>query len=195
MTHRVPFSVLALAALLLAAWAMACSGSAPSVRGEAAEPGASPVGEPKPPQVVADKGAEIARRLGRSVICAEWSWAPEDSVWECAIVGLSRSAELDLDSDGRFLELDLVLGHAEIEQAVPVVASTIADRCQDPARTVAEASIRTEALVGSDPQLERLWGQHQVFIEVRCPDGTDFEVDPFGTVVTVPDHDAAEGLE
>jgi hypothetical protein len=181
-----------LAALCLAACAVSCTGGAPDPAARQAD---DPARAPDVPHVVRDKGAEIARRLGGGAACAGWRWATEDEVWECAIAGLPRPGELDVEPSGAFRELDLRLGPAEIAEAAPAAASAIADSCKDVGRTVAEISIRSEPLVGSDTRLARLWGREDVLIEVRCPDGSEFELDAFGAVVTIPGHDVGEGLD
>ena len=175
---------LALVALCVSA---ASSCGAPTAAPEVHEE--THVAAPEVPQVVQDKGVEVARRLGRDVRCSEWLWDSEDSVWECVVSGLPRGAEIDVTPEGRFSELELVLDYAELREAVPSVADMLVATCKEPEGTLAELSLRAEALARAEPRLASIWGQNDVFLEIQCPDGHDFEVDPFGALVTTPDDD------
>jgi hypothetical protein len=61
--------------------------------------------------------------------------------------------------------------------------------CGSSERTVAEVSLRREGLIAAEPDLEELWTEPDLFIEVQCPDGEDFEIDPFGSLITTSHDD------
>jgi hypothetical protein len=169
------------ATLLVGASALGCSGSSPVPPvPEAAVPQAV---DPAVPAPVQEGASRIVRRLGRTASCAGFRREAEQPVWRCSLGGLARSAELDLDPEGRFVELELELGLPEIEETAPAAAIAVAAGCRQGRRGTPRLSIRAEPLVTPDPRLAALWGRDHVFIEVACPDGSRFELDAFGTVV------------
>jgi hypothetical protein len=141
------------------------------------------------PEPVRAKADEIAALLGSEACVDRWFWDREDSVWECIITGLPRITELDLEVDAGFSELELVFGFEEIHQAVPYLAEMVRETCIETERTLLELSIRREGLIAADPDPAAMWRESDVFLEVQCPDGYDFEVDPFGSASTRPDDD------
>lgn len=141
------------------------------------------------PAPVRDRAEEIAALLGPHVRCEAWFWDREDGVWECALIGLDRTAELDIAPDAEFSELEYVFPLGDVELAVPYLDDMIEETCGQADDVVVELSIRVLELLATDPKLDDVWGREGVFIEVQCPDGVDFEVDPFGSVVTKPDDD------
>jgi hypothetical protein len=141
------------------------------------------------PKIVRDKSAEIASSLGPEVGIERWCWDREDSVWECAVTGLSRSVELDLETDGRFSEIEYVFAFAEVESAIPGVAEMVRETCKDTGGTLLELSLRREGLIVPDPALADSWQGDDVFLEIQCPDGFDFEIDPYGSTTMRPDDD------
>jgi hypothetical protein len=145
-----------------------------------------PDGVPEPVRARAD---EIASLLDPEARVDRWFWDREDSVWECIIAGLPRTTELDLEVDASFSEIEFVFGFEEIRQAIPYLAEMVEETCKDAGSTLLELSIRREELIVADPDPETLWRENDVFFEVQCPDGYDFEVDPFGSATTRPDDD------
>jgi hypothetical protein len=141
------------------------------------------------PEPVRARADEIAAVLDPEARVDRWFWDREDSVWECIITGLPRITELDLEVDAGFSELELVYGFEEVRQAVPYLAEMVLETCKETESTLLELSIRREELIAADPDLEAMWRQEYVFLEVQCPDGYDFEVDAFGSTTTRPDDD------
>jgi len=169
------------ATLLVAASALGCSASSPVP--PVPEAAAPPAIDPAVPAAVQQEASRIVRRLGRTASCAGFSREAEEPVGKCSLGGLARNAELDLDPEGRFVELELELSLPEIEETAPAAAIAVAAGCREGRRGTPRLSIRAEPLVASDPRLAALWGQDHVFIEVACPDGSRFELDAFGAVV------------
>jgi hypothetical protein len=141
------------------------------------------------PEAVRVRATEITHILGPEVHCEEWYWDEEDTVWECRVVGHPRIVELDVTPEVEFSEMEFEMQLSEIRQFAGPVAELIESTCGDTEHTVIEVSIRNEDLITPDPRFEELWGEPEVFIEVQCPDGEDFEVDAYGTLVTTPDDD------
>jgi hypothetical protein len=145
--------------------------------------------EEEVPTVVRSRAEEILGELGPHVACNAWYWDQEDDVWECTLAGLSRPAELDLEPDGGFSEMEFVMGLGRIELAAPYLDDMIEETCGQPDGVVIEVSIRRESDVNAEPDFDALWGTDGVFLEVQCPDGTDFEVDGYGSLVLNPNDD------
>ena len=34
-----------------------------------------------------------------------------------------------------------------------------------------------------------MWTEPDIFLEIQCPTGEDFEIDPFGSLISTPDDD------
>lgn len=141
------------------------------------------------PTVVRSKAEEIVNGLGPHVACDAWYWDQEDEVWECTVIGLTGEAELDVSPDGTFSEMEFVVTLGRVELAAPYLDDMIEETCGHTDDTVIELSIRLESLVEGEPEFDRLWGSEGMFVEVQCPDGTDFEVDSYGSLVLNPDDD------
>jgi hypothetical protein len=143
-------------------------------------------------EIVRDRADLIASGLGPGVGIERWCWDREDNVWECAVTGLSRSVELDLDTGGGFSEIEYVFGFDEVVHALPNVAEMVRETCRDVDGTLLELSLRREDLIVRDPDLAASWSGDDVFMEIQCPDGQDFEVDPYGSTTMRPDDDIDE---
>jgi hypothetical protein len=141
------------------------------------------------PEQVKSKASDVAAMLGPGAHVDCWFWDREDSVWECTVTGLPRTTELDLEVDAGFSEIEFVFGFEEVRQAVPYLAEMVEETCKDPESTLLELSIRREELITPEPDFAALWQEDDVFLEVQCPDGYDFEVNPFGEATTRPDDD------
>jgi hypothetical protein len=141
------------------------------------------------PDTVLAKAMEINALLGPEVHCDRWFWDDEDSAWECTVVGLSRTAELDITPEARFSELELAVTFVEIQRFAPDIAEMIQSICGSSEQTVAELSMRHVDLISAEPDLEELWTEPDLFLEVQCPGGEDFEIDPFGSLITASDDD------
>jgi hypothetical protein len=170
---------------LLVISVVSCGGPPPEE--DAVEEIETPASEvPEPVRIKAD---DIAAILDPQARVDRWYWDQEDTVWECIIVGLPRITEIDLEVDAGFSELELVYGFDEVASAIPYLAEMVKETCKDIDRTLLELSIRREELIEPDPDLAVMWQGEDVFFEVQCPDGYDFEVDPYGSAKTRPDDD------
>lgn len=141
------------------------------------------------PEPIRLKAESVLARVGGDVSCAEWYWDSEDDAWECVVAGHDRALELDLTPEGEFSELEYEFTGEEVLATVPYLAELIESTCEDPAGAVIELSMRREEFVGQEPDLSAWWEQDDLFFEVQCPDGYDFEVDAYGTMVTDSDDD------
>jgi hypothetical protein len=139
------------------------------------------------PEDVPDEIKEAAKgfceRLG-SAWWKEWYWDSEDHCWECSVVGLPRQAELDIETDGSFSELELVYELAEIEAILPDIAELIHTKCRGEPGVFIELSLRRESYLDEIPELEEAWKMSGVVLEFQCPNGMDFEVDSHGHGLT-----------
>jgi len=106
------------------------------------------------PDTVLAKAMEISALLGPEVHCHRWFWDAEDLVWECTLVGLSRTAELDITPEARFSELELAVTFVEIQRFAPDIAEMIQSTCGSSEQTVAELSMRHVDLISAEPDLE-----------------------------------------
>lgn len=177
-----------LSSMLLAAVLTAC--------GDGTDQGTRPIEQEETlattetvPEAVRAKASEIGALLGPGLHCDRWFWDGEDSAWECTLLGHSRAAELDITREADFDELELVVTYAEIERFAPLMAEMILSTCGGSEQMVAEISLRSEDLITPKPDFEDLWTEPDVFLEVQCPTGEDFEIDPFGSLITTPDDD------
>jgi hypothetical protein len=141
------------------------------------------------PEQVKTKASEMAAMLGPGAHVDCWFWDREDSVWECSVTGLPRTIELDLEVDAGFSEIEFVFSFEEVRHAVPYLAEMVEETCKVAESSLLELSIRREELIAPEPDLAAMWQESDVFLEVQCPDGYDFEVDPFGSTTTRPDDD------
>ncbi len=137
------------------------------------------------PAVVQVTAARIAERLGGAQV-GDWSWDTESDDWECALLGLSRTAELDVGTDGRFHELELVYELAEVEEQLPDAGAFIRGKCKDDRRVVIELSLRREELLDPVPSLAEAWRRSGVVLEFQCANGRDFEFDARNLVEESP---------
>lgn len=171
----------ALVAMLLIAGSFPASASS--------EPEEVPTPTEKVPLSVRAKAASITAGLGEDVRCDAWFWDTEDDLWECTVVGLDRTAELDIPEPDGFEELELVFTFEEVRESLPYVALTIEETCEDVRHTVIELSLRDENRLDVHLDLPHQWSKDDVRIEVQCPNGYDFELDPFGGMTTAADDD------
>lgn len=141
------------------------------------------------PDAVRAKADEIGALLGPGLHCHRWFWDDEDSVWECMLLGHSRAAEVDITHGAEFSELELVVTYAEIQEFAPRVAEMIVSTCGSPEQVVTEISLRRLDLISAELDFEELWTEPDLFLEVQCPGGEDFEIDPFGSLISTPDDD------
>jgi hypothetical protein len=137
---------------------------------------------PDPIRIAAIK---FCKRLGRAQREA-WFWDVEDQCWECTLSGLSRQAELDINPDGSFSELELVYDFTEVEKALPEVAEMIRNKCRNEPGVFIELSFRREEFLDDIPELKQAWSQSGVVLEFQCPNGRDFELDARGRFITRP---------
>lgn len=183
----------ALPVLLLAALGGASACSRAPHAGEVEEVTTS---EQDVPVEVRSAALAFCQRLGGAQVTA-WYWDREDTCWEATLAGLDREAELDLETDGRFSELELVYTLAEIDAALPEVGKTIRAKCRTETGLVIELSLRREAYLDDLPDLASAWKLSGVVLEFQGPRGHDYEMDARGVIVDHPmddDHDAsAEG--
>jgi hypothetical protein len=150
-----------------------------SACGPAIEPGAPEevlTAEADVPLVVRATARRICERLGPART-GRWAWDEESGDWEVEVLGLARQAELDILPDGRFSELELVHGLAEVRAALPEVALTIDQKCHDDERVLVELSLRSEAHLDPLPELAAAWALDAVVLEFQCRNGRDFELD------------------
>ncbi len=124
--------------------------------------------------------------------CEEWFWDTEDNCWECTLIGLSRRAELDIEQDGSFSELELVYDIAEVEQVLPDMAGFIRTQCRTGSGVFIELSLRREAYLRNIPELKKAWSLSGVVLEFQCPNGRDFEVDARGMRIMKPVDDTTD---
>ncbi|MGD8375681.1 MAG: hypothetical protein PVF68_06035 [Acidobacteriota bacterium] len=153
------------------------------------EPEEVPTPTENVPLSVREKAASITAGLGEDVRCDAWFWDTEDDLWECTVVGLNRKVELDIPEPAGFEELELVFTFEEVRESLPYVALTIEETCEDVRHTVIELSLRDENRLDIDLDLPHQWSKDDVRIEVQCPNGYDFEMDPFGAMTTAADDD------
>lgn len=125
----------------------------------------------------------FCERLG-GVQCTEWFWDEEDQCWECTLEGLNRRAELDIESDGSFSELELVYDIAEVEKILPDIARVIRDKSRNDPDVFVELSLRRDVFLDGVPDLKDAWSQSGVVLEFQCSNGRDFEIDARGMCVT-----------
>jgi hypothetical protein len=137
----------------------------------------------KVPAVVRAAAVGIGHRVGGAT-CEAWYWDREDSAWECTFVGMSRRAELDINPDGTFSELELVYELAEVEAALPKMAEWIRTHCHAETGMFIELSIRREHYLDDIPELAEAWTLSGFVLEIQCANGHDFEVDAKGMVIT-----------
>jgi|GEM_PF-4347723 len=135
------------------------------------------------PDLVRTKAEAYCERLG-SAECTEWFWDTEDKCWEATVVGLSRRAELDIELDGAFSELELVYDFAEVEKILPHVAAFILEKSRNDRDVLIELSLRKESFLDDLPDLAEAWTRSGVIIEFQCSNGWDFEIDPKGQCVS-----------
>lgn len=159
-----------LAATLLILAAVSCDRT--PQRGEPEEIETAPNEVPAAAQVTA---ARIADRIGGRA--DRWYWDTESDDWECSLVGRSRTTELDVGSDGRFAELELIYTFDEIAEALPEIAAEIERLCRGSQGAIIELSLRREDLTDPLPSLGEAWRSSGVVIEFQCPNGRDFEMD------------------
>jgi hypothetical protein len=149
--------------------------------------------EGRVPEVVLQTAGEMLARVGADPHCAEWLWDREGGDWECTVAGLPYTAELDVGRDGRFAEFEVVVPLEEVRGPAPHIAKMIDETCGEGVeQAVIEFSVRDAALVAAELRLTDVWGHDDVFLEVQCPDGQDFEVDAFGSMITAQDDDVDE---
>jgi hypothetical protein len=123
------------------------------------------------------------KRLG-GARCEQWYWDREDHVWECKLHGLSRAAEIDIEPDGGFSELELVYDFTEVEKILPDMGRTIREKCRGDKGVFIELSLRREAFLDDIPELEDAWKMSGVVLEFQCPNGWDFEMDAKGMTIS-----------
>lgn len=162
---------------------------------EVVPPGAleeRPTAESEVPQHVQLAAAKLCARMGKTSV-RDWVWDTEDSNWEVAVIGLTREAELDLLPDGTFSELELVYTLAELDAALPDVATQVRSRVGE--RNVKiELSLRRVEHLDALPELPAAWKLDGVVLEFQGEGRGDHELDARGLVLTHPvdDHDAAK---
>ena len=181
-----------LASVLLAVALTACGGGNGHEAQETAQEETLATTETVPDSVRA-RASEISSLLGPQVQCDGWFWDDEDSVWECSLVGHPRTAELDIKPNAKFEELELAVTFAEIQRFAPDIAEMIQTTCGSAEQTVAEISLRRLDLISPEPDLAELWTEPDIFLEIQCPTGEDFEIDPFGSLISTPDDDVQPG--
>jgi len=145
------------------------------------------------PDSVRARASEIGALLGPQVRCDRWFWDDEDSVWECSLVGYPRTAELDIKPSAKLEELELAVTFAEVQRFAPDIAEMIQTTCGSAEQTVAEISLRRLDLISPEPDLAELWTEPDIFLEIQCPTGEDFEIDPFGSLISSLDDDVEPG--
>jgi hypothetical protein len=128
------------------------------------------------PEVVRQGAEAVAGRIGQGR-CEAWYWDSESRDWECEYVGLSRPAELDISTEGAFLELELVYELAEVEAALSEEAAFIHESCRDEPGELIELSLRSERHLNPIPDLAEAWKLGDVVLEFQCPNGVDYELD------------------
>jgi hypothetical protein len=131
------------------------------------------------PSEVLAAAEKYCDRLGK-VRIKEWFWDTEDECWECTIVGLSRRAELDIEPDGTFSELELVFEMSEVEKILPEVAKVIQEKSRNDPHVFIELSLRREAYLDDIPDLKKAWSLSGIVLEFQCSNGRDFEIDARG---------------
>ncbi len=151
-----------------------------------------PVAEQDVPAQVRIAAAKACARLGRATVTA-WAWDTEDDAWEMQVEGLSRQAELDLNPDGSFSELELVYGFDEVAALLPEVAENIRSKCHTDQGLLIELSLRREEYLDSLPGLGEAWRMDGVVLEFQGPGRADYELDARGMLVKHPVDDAASG--
>jgi len=150
-----------------------------------------PTAENDVPVEIREVARSICKRLG-GARCAAWYWDREDTCWETTLVGLSRTAELDILPDGTFDELELVYGLDEVDAVLPEVGRTIREKCRTDTGLVIELSLRREAYLDDPPPLAAAWHQDGVVLEFQGPNGDDFEMDAKGMLVEHPMDDISD---
>ncbi len=151
-----------------------------------------PTAESEVPTEVQLAAAKLCARMGKTSVQG-WAWDSEDRNWEVAVVGLAREAELDLLPDGSFSELELVYTLAELDAALPDVATQVRSRVGE--RNVKiELSLRRVEHLDTLPELPAAWKLDGVVLEFQGEGRGDHELDARGLVLTHPvdDHDAAK---
>jgi len=131
------------------------------------------------PANVVTSGEEICQKLGGAVVVG-WYWDYEDMGWECRLHGLDRPAELDLNEDGSFSELEIPYTFDEIKEALPEVAEKMIAMCNSEKAPFIELSLRRVEHLDTLPSLKEAWSLSGVVIEFQCASGTDFELDARG---------------
>ncbi|MDR4506926.1 MAG: hypothetical protein MRJ65_01595 [Candidatus Brocadiaceae bacterium] len=134
------------------------------------------------PAVVLAAAGGFCKRMGEAW-WDEWFWDAEDQVWECSLVGLPRRAELDVNPDGSFSELELVYSFTEVEQDLPEVAGFIRTQCRTDTGVFVELSLRREEYLDTIPELKQAWSLSGIVLEFQCANGRDFEIDPRGIFI------------
>jgi hypothetical protein len=121
-----------------------------------------------------------------------WYWDSEDNVWETTLAGLPRRAELDVEPDGRFSELELVYDLAEVEQVLADVARTIRSKCHADSGIFVELSLRREEYLDAISELREAWSKDGVVLEFQGPNRQDFEMDARGMILSHPVDDVRD---
>lgn len=148
------------------------------------EPEEKPTKEERVPAEVRAAADRFCERLNYGTAkCEEWFWDTEDNCWEATVSGLSRRAELDINPDGSFSELELVYDYSEIKKILPEVAVSIYAKCRSETNLFIELSLRREEYIDDIPDLKKAWSLSGVVIEFQCPRGQDFEIDARGIYV------------
>lgn len=146
------------------------------------------------PAFIHAEARRLTGAIGGGARCASWMWDTEDNCWECAVTGLRRQAELDITESGLFDELEFMVTLDELRHVAPAVSVLIDTTCGDSGPMTIEISIRDERYLTPDPDLAFLWHREGIFFEVQCNNAHDFEVDPYGDLVTHPDDDMSSSL-